>query len=815
MGIASPPIPSALRPKAELFLISLLILFLELACIRWFPAHVLFLTFFTNTVLLACFLGMSAGCLAAGHKRNYLEWTPALLGLALACAYGIEMMMANLGRYVDVGHQSSPQLVYFGAEYHTRDVAQFAIPIEAVLGFFFIVIALAFVGPGQELGRSLTRVPNRVQAYTINILGSVVGIALFAAFSWLQLSPFWWFLPVVLGLGYYLVPRPLASRPRSEWLPRFLLLAVVLLAAGYRSGVHTQLGGTFAPEWVVQALDRVAPGTYRPDAPKVEFAWSPYYRIDYDMPPSRSVAVNQIGHQQMKSRDDKDTAAYALPYLLNRDAGRTPFGEVLIIGAGSGNDLSRALQWGAGHIDAVDIDPVIPELGKRDHPDQPYQDPRVTLHLDDGRNFLRSSDKQYDLVVYALVDSLVLQSSYSNIRLESYLFTREAFADVKRVLKPGGTFVVYNYFRQGWIVARLHQGLEEVFGKDNPLALTLPYEPENKVIDPDRPMDYGGYTLFFAGDTARLREAFARAPDHEYHLRADEAPSPDRTPDGFSRYPAEGETTPCRVFGLVEIGPPQEPLRTATDDWPFLYLRNPMVPNLSLRGMAVMAVLAVLMLALFVPWRQTLEPGRNATVLGLLKQASTARLGTEGLMFFLGAGFMLVETKAVVHMALLFGSTWMVNSVVFFAVLVMILLANLFVLKVRPQRLWPFYAGLLLSLALNVVVPLDFFLGLPRAAQVAGSCLLVFAPILFAGVIFATAFSRTDRPDRAFGANIAGAMLGGLAENTSMLLGFQYLVLVALAFYGLSAVGAALARRQRKEADTPASGAAVQNALTV
>ena len=50
-------------------------------------------------------------------------------------------------------------------------------------------------------------------------------------------------------------------------------------------------------------------------------------------------------------------------------------------------------------------------------------------------------------------------------------------------------------------------------------------------------------------------------------------------------------------------------------------------------------------------------------------------------MFFLGAGFMLVETKAVVHMALLFGSTWMVNSVVFFAVLVMILLANLFVLQ--------------------------------------------------------------------------------------------------------------------------------------
>ena len=63
-----------MRPRFDLFLVSILILFLELACIRWFPAHVLFLSFFTNTVLLACFLGMSVGCLAtvydAGVRRH-------------------------------------------------------------------------------------------------------------------------------------------------------------------------------------------------------------------------------------------------------------------------------------------------------------------------------------------------------------------------------------------------------------------------------------------------------------------------------------------------------------------------------------------------------------------------------------------------------------------------------------------------------------------------------------------------------------------------------------------------------------------------
>ena len=72
------------RTRVELFLISLLLLFLELACIRWFPAHVLYLTFFTNTILLASFLGMSLGCLAARRAQNFILDTPVLLMVAMA-----------------------------------------------------------------------------------------------------------------------------------------------------------------------------------------------------------------------------------------------------------------------------------------------------------------------------------------------------------------------------------------------------------------------------------------------------------------------------------------------------------------------------------------------------------------------------------------------------------------------------------------------------------------------------------------------------------------------------------------------------------
>ena len=131
----------------------------------------------------------------------------------------------------------------------------------------------------------------------------------------------------------------------------------------------------------------------------------------------------------------------------------------------------------------------------------------------------------------------------------------------------------------------------------------------------------------------------------------------------------------------------------------------------------------------------------------------------------------------------------MVNSIVFCAVLVMILTANLFVLAARPRSLTPFYIGLVVSLAASAVIPLDAFLGLSRSLQIASSCALAFTPVLFAGVVFAISFSHAVDADRAFGANVAGAMVGGLAEYSSMLLGFQYVVLVALAFYAISAIG--------------------------
>jgi hypothetical protein len=134
-------------------------------------------------------------------------------------------------------------------------------------------------------------------------------------------------------------------------------------------------------------------------------------------------------------------------------------------------------------------------------------------------------------------------------------------------------------------------------------------------------------------------------------------------------------------------------------------------------------------------------------------------------------------------MALIFGSTWIVNTVVISVVLVMILAANVLVLKWKPASVTPYYLVLFATLILNVAVPLDSFLGLPRVVQGIAGGALVLSPIFCAAVIFAKLFEKTTRPEQALAYNTAGVILGGLAETTSLLIGFQWLVAVAGLIY--------------------------------
>ena len=137
-----------------------------------------------------------------------------------------------------------------------------------------------------------------------------------------------------------------------------------------------------------------------------------------------------------------------------------------MVGAGSGSDVAIALSKGAERVDAVDIDPRIVEIGVERNPDQAYQDPRVTRHINDGRAFLEGTDEKYDLILFALPDSLSLVSGASQIRLESFLFTEEALRSAHEHLTDDGVFAMYNYYREDWLIDRLGGTVAAAFGHD-------------------------------------------------------------------------------------------------------------------------------------------------------------------------------------------------------------------------------------------------------------------------------------------------------------------------------------------------------------
>jgi SAM-dependent methyltransferase len=752
--------PSRFRPYFDLLLISFVILFFELACIRFFGSTVIFLTYFTNIVLIACFLGMSVGCLVASRRQNFITWALplALITVLFSCAVFYAYNNPYLANKftIDVGAQTtSPKEIYFGTEYRAPDPSKLVIPIYVLAGAFFSLIAIMFVGLGQVLGRAFDALPNRVASYTTNVFGSLLGIGAFFAASWFGTSPHVWFTLCTLAILYFL-PRWTGLQIFSQIMLLFIV-ALVAFGAGEEGNVM----------------------------------WSPYYKIRY-VPQTAEIFTNNLSHQQMVSIDD-NAPGYALPHLLARDSGNPPFHDILIIGAGSGNDVEAALKYGDSgtHIDAVEIDPVINGIGKRDNPNidanghRPFDDPRVVVHYDDGRSFVKKTKKKYDLVIYALVDSLVLHSGYSSLRLESFLFTQEAFADVQHVLKPDGVFCMYNYYRQGWVVGRLQKMAQKAFGTD-PIVISLPYFAE--IHPQDNQSNVRTFVIVGNGTTnpliTSLRTKFASPgtffwvhdqPKYNANINGFSPTAPTQPAD--AHYGAHWNKFAPAAVDVTGID------RLPSDDWPFLYLQKAEIPfQPSVQGIITIAVLSLVILLAFAPVR---------------------RIHPNGQMFFLGAGFMLLETKGVVHMALLFGSTWMVNSFVFAAILVMILLANLYVLAVRPQKLWPYYLLLIATLLVNGLVPMSTFLQLENPMRTIVSCGVIFIPVFFAGVIFATSFRDSKQPDIDMGSNIAGVILGGLSEYLSLMVGFQYLLLVAIGFYLL-----ALVLRPRLRISLPAAAVA-------
>jgi hypothetical protein len=152
----------------------------------------------------------------------------------------------------------------------------------------------------------------------------------------------------------------------------------------------------------------------------------------------------------------------------------------------------------------------------------------------------------------------------------------------------------------------------------------------------------------------------------------------------------------------------------------------------------------------------------------------------------MGAAFLLLETKNVATFALLFGTTWFVNALVFAGILVVVLLAVEVTARFRTPSLRLVFAGIAVSLAAAYLVRPEWLLPLPFVPRLLIAVVLAFTPIFLANVAFAKRFSGEGDSRAAFALNLLGAILGGCLEYLSLLTGYRNLLLVVAAFYLLA-----------------------------
>jgi hypothetical protein len=223
----------------------------------------------------------------------------------------------------------------------------------------------------------------------------------------------------------------------------------------------------------------------------------------------------------------------------------------------------------------------------------------------------------------------------------------------------------------------------------------------------------------------------------------------------------------------MEALPPPDGMRLPTDDWPYLYLRPKVFPA------AYVAVLVVILLGAVLAVRSVYGKG-----------ALTAEGGFDVPLFFMGAAFMLLETRLVVVLSLLFGSTWVVNACVFAGVLAMVLLGNLWAQRRSTIQRFAYYAGLGISLAATTLLNPAVLMSAPIVARAVVASVVFSIPVFFAAVIFASRLAEAKNTSAALGANLIGAVLGGCLEYVSMYSGLRAIGWLALALYGISFVSA-------------------------
>jgi SAM-dependent methyltransferase len=405
---AESSVQSSNKLLVRIFAISMAALYFELLVIRYLGTEIRIFAYLKNITLIAGFCGIGIGMVLVDVPSRLRNWIPLLFALLfLSARYSQLLGLTHIGFF-------TPDDYVWGIHSHLPPLAVKALFVVG-LALFFTMMTGFFVFIGCLVGMELKNC-RQLPGYSANLAGSLAGMLLFTAMSFYNTAPAAWILVGCLLLF------PFAYQQRALMAA---MAGVILLTA--------------IPQ----------PGAF----------WSPYYRIDFaSLPPPSGwqtpaaymLEVNHDYHQKAVDLSADFVRRYP-DYWPNNDALRSydlPYemidnpGDVLVVGAGTGNDVAAALRHGAQHVDAVEIDPVIVRLGLKYHPERPYDSPRVSVMVNDARAFFNHSHRKYDLIIFGYLDSHTMLSSFSSLRLDNYVYTVESFRQAKSLLKDNGSMFV-------------------------------------------------------------------------------------------------------------------------------------------------------------------------------------------------------------------------------------------------------------------------------------------------------------------------------------------------------------------------------------
>lgn len=683
-----------------LALVSVLGLFLELVMIRWMSSEVRIFAFLKNYMLVSCFVGFGLGCFLCRKRINFLALAVPLLTLVFLIQFPwqplralISALPSYLGVASEVNSMGIPAVPF-------SLLALFALGAAiAITVPLFILNAMVFIPLGQIVGGYLERAPRGIFAYSINILGSLAGILLFTLLCQYWQPPVVWF--AIAGVLFVVLVFRIAP---LRWASLATFGICLLLFTLHPHGIGRAY---WSPYQYLEISERTENGEVIAYQLDTNHTW---FQQVVNLSPEFVAA-----HPQFFSEVPSAWDAYNLPYHFSANPPN-----VLVLGAGMGNDVAAALRNGAGHVVAVEIDPLIQSLGREMHFEKPYSSPRVTPVVNDARSYIENSNERFDLIVYSLLDSHTNISNYSSVRIDNYVYTIEALAAARRLLKDDGILVLKFQAHTPWIAGRLHGLLKTVFGQ----------EPTDFYADASR-YSSGGH-FFVVGSQKHLDQSLS-SPELAAYLKS-------------------------------HSGVQLEAAHLTTDDWPYFYQHEPGIP-------LIIVIMSVLLVAL--------------TRL-LIRKTGAAGQAVNWHFFFLGAGFLLLEAQIVSRMAMLFGTTWLVNSIVIAAILLLIVAVN-FLVTSRPSIPVRFaYVGIGVCMLVSYFLPLEKLFFQAFWVKVLVATLVLCSPIAFASIVFIRSFAECKFSGRALGSNLLGALVGGMLESASLWTGIRSLIILAAVLYLLS-----------------------------